>query len=413
MRVAIAAFACRPHGGSETGVGWAVAKGAADLGHAVVLFTQPRHRSALEDALHRDRDLAARIRPVYVGLPAPLMERWERHFGLRGLQVYNLAWQGLLRARVRRMHRKEPFDLAHHVTLSTDWIPTGLAFIEGLPVVWGPLGGSERVPRSCRPYLSPRGRLVERARSWTADPMRAAVGAAAARRCALLVAQNDEEASRLRDLGPPVVIRPNVFLEDDFGTAPDDRSQAPPVREDAPRAVFAGRLVAWKGVYLALSVLTRPEMASWHLDVFGAGPERGRLLRKIRRLGLEERVVLHGKRPRDEVESALRCADAFLFPSMREAAGWVVAEALAVGCPVICLDSAGPPLLLRGTGVAVPPGPTMVEDLARALTAARSGPRTVVRWDQSEAPAVLREWYAYPDCSETVASHRVNGALTQ
>jgi glycosyltransferase involved in cell wall biosynthesis len=255
--------------------------------------------------------------------------------------------------------------------------------------------------------------MVERARSWTADPMRASVGAAAARRCALLVAQNEEEAARLRDLGPPVVIRPNVFLEDDFGTAPDNRSLVPPIREDAPRAVFAGRLVAWKGVYLALSVLARPEMASWHLDVFGAGPERGRLLRKIRRLGLADRVVLHGKRPRDEVESALRGADAFLFPSMREAAGWVVAEALAVGCHVICLDSAGPPILLRGTGMAVPPGPTMVEDLARAIAAARSGPRTVVRWDQSEAPAVLRDWYSYADRSDTGAVHRLKGALTQ
>ena len=80
-------------------------------------------------------------------------------------------------------------------------------------------------------------------------------------------------------------------------------------------------------------------------------------------------------------------------PNPAGAAGWVVAEALAVGCPVVCLDTGGPPVLLEGTGAAVTPGPDMVAALAAALTRSLTMPRTVVRWDQSDMATLLDDWY--------------------
>jgi glycosyltransferase involved in cell wall biosynthesis len=225
--------------------------------------------------------------------------------------------------------------------------------------------------------------------------MRTTIGAAAARRCRLLVAQNHEEASLLEAHGPPVTVRPNVFLAesffDDSGMMADDRG--PDRSTSKHQAVFAGRLVAWKGVHLAIATMSRPEMADWHLDVFGTGPERRRLEHEIRDLGLSDRVFLRGKRPRQEVRLAMCRADAFFFPSMREAAGWVVAEALAVGCPVICVDTAGPPLLLGGAGCAVPPGPDIALDLAKALSSTLTMPRHIVRWDQHAIGPLLEDWY--------------------
>jgi glycosyltransferase involved in cell wall biosynthesis len=391
----MAAFACRPASTSETGVGWAVAAAAARSGHTVVLVTQPRHRAAIESARRDDDVLTANLLPVYLGLPATVMDQWDRMARLKGLQVYNLVWQGLLWGASRRRHRSAPFDLGHHVTLSTDWIPSGLAFVPELPLVWGPLGGGERVPASCRPFLGIRGRVTELLRTVTADPLRATLAAAAGRRCALLIAQNPQEAEVLARCGPPVTVRPNVFLEADASGGEDEGSTNSGLaeRRDGHRAVFAGRLMAWKGVHLALAVLQQPEMAGWALDVYGRGPEYRALQRRIDRLGLGDRVVLHGHRPRAEVRRAMEVADVFFYPSMREAAGWVVAEALAVGCPVVCLDTGGPPVLLEGTGAAVTPGPDMVAALAAALTRSLTMPRTVVRWDQSDMATLLDDWY--------------------
>jgi len=132
----------------------------------------------------------------------------------------------------------------------------------------------------------------------------------------------------------------------------------------------------------------------WELVIYGDGPERARLADSIRRLGLSERVTLMGQRPRAEVRQAMVDADVFFFPSMREAAGWVVAEALAVGCPVVCLNTGGPPLLVGTSGCIIDPGPGLPERLAGALAAAAALPREQVRWDEQGLPALVSAWYA-------------------
>jgi glycosyltransferase involved in cell wall biosynthesis len=318
------------------------------------------------------------------------MDAWDSWGRLRGLQLYNLAWQASLARVVTRLHRRAPFDVGHHVTLSTDWVPSGLAFVPDLPLVWGPLGGSERVPAACRPYLGWRGRLTEALRILGTTPVRALLAGPAARRSTLLVAQNADEARSLERYGRPVQVRPNVFLDSSF---PSPEGEPAAASGRPRRAVFVGRLLAWKGVHLALATMAQEGARDWVLDVYGEGPERGRLARAVSAAGLQDRVRLLGRRPRDEVRTALALADALLFPSTREAAGWVVAEAMAVGCPVVCLDVAGPPLIAGTSGVAVPPGPALPASLALALDKATDLPRRVVRWDESELPELLTRWY--------------------
>jgi len=418
VRVLVAAFACRPGAGSEPGAGWAFAVGAVRAGHEVVLVTQPRHRRAIDQEVARDPGLQQGLRAVYVGLPAWVMEAWQKYGSLWGIQLYGLLWQGALLRTARRLHHGAPFDVAHHVTLTADWMPSGLAWVTGLPLVWGPLGGGERVPPACRPYLGPRGRAGELVRRVSVDPLRATLGKAAAHRAALLIAENPDEAARLPVDGPPVIVRPNAALEDVLPAT----DAAAPSKDDEPRgparrrAMFAGRLLGWKGVHLALAVMQRAEVAHWELHLYGDGPERRRLQRTAARLCIGQRVVFHGQRPREEVRRAMSAADAFLYPSTRDAAPWVVAEALATGCPVVCLDVGGAPVYLAGPdpssgrrlGVAVAPGPDMVRDLAVALVSTEEMARTPVRWAASALPEVLTHWYS--EAAATQRARPVGGA---
>jgi glycosyltransferase involved in cell wall biosynthesis len=387
----MAAFACRPGAGSEPGAGWALASGAARAGHDVTLVTQPRNRALITAAISADPTLSG-LHPHFVGLPAGLMELWDRLLGLRGLQFYYLAWQLPLSAKARKLHGAQPFDIAHHATMTNDWIPSGLTRA-GIPaVVLGPLGGSERVPAACRRYLGPRGRMMEWVRPIATGGLRAWASRAGGQRVSLLVAQNDDEAQHLRRRKRPVMVSPNVFLDPSWFPK-DQETKERTAAGHRHRAVAIGRLVAWKGIHLALQAMRHEQLAEWDLHIYGRGPERRRVTSEIRRWGLADRVFLHEPVSRPEIKKVMQEADALLYPSMRDAASWVVGEALAVGCPVVCLDVGGPPLLVRSCGTAVPPEGDVPGNLARALAMTMHTARCEVRWGDDSVPALLDEWY--------------------
>lgn len=225
-----------------------------------------------------------------------------------------------------------------------------------------------------------------------ADPLRLTGGLRTARRAALVVAQNADAAQFWSNRGIKSTTRPNVFLHD-----PDRDVVVPPPWNDGSehrRAVFVGRLVAWKGVHLALTAMAEPAAVGWELHFFGTGPEEKRLGSGIRDLGLEGRVHLHGQRSRREIRAVLPHADALLFPSMRDSAPWAVGEALWAGCPVVCLRTAGAAeLVRRGGGVAVDPTDALPRRLAEALAATATSPRVPVQWSATELSALLPEWY--------------------
>ncbi len=383
MKVLISAYACEPHEGSEPGAGWSWVRAAA-LRNEVWLITRANNRKAVEAGLALEPDLA--ITPIYLDLPRSL-RFWKR--GQRGIHAYYLLWQALAAREAKRLHREVNFDVGHHVTFAVDWMPAGIAWVPGLPVIWGPVGGSTNMPWSLCRWVGARGAAREALRESISRPMRVIAGHATARRAALLIAQNSDVAKRF-DGFSPLIIEPNVALD----AAPFDTSARVPGAPDSRRAVFSGRLISLKGVALGLAALRRPELMHWSLDIYGDGPERRRLEALARRWGLSERVTFCGKRPRDEVIKAASTADAYLFPSLHDSAPWSVGEALAVGCPVVCLDRGGAPALLREYGgIAVPAQGDVPRRLANGLATVATWPRRRVDWSIDRLPDLLDIWY--------------------
>lgn len=82
----------------------------------------------------------------------------------------------------------------------------------------------------------------------------------------------------------------------------------------------------------------RPET---RLVMVGGGPAAPALKRLAHELGLQEKVVFTGFLPREKVVSAYRGADLFVFSSVTETQGIVVAEAKAAGLPVVAVGAFG------------------------------------------------------------------------
>lgn len=102
-----------------------------------------------------------------------------------------------------------------------------------------------------------------------------------------------------------------------------------------PRALFIGRLYAYKGLDVLLRAMA--EVPDVHLDVVGSGPEGPRLRTMAQALAVSDRVRWFGEYPDEDLPRRMAEADFLVLPSVtvEEMFGLVVLEAMAAGRPVI------------------------------------------------------------------------------
>ena len=360
MRILVFAYACEPDAGSEPGTGWVWARMLARLGETWVI-TRSNNREVIERELVKLEE-RERLHFVYVDLP-PWARFWKRR--KRGLRPYYLLWQAAAARRARGLNHTVRFDVAWHVTFGNAWLGS-LAPLTGLPFVYGPVGGGVGVPWRLMPAFGPRGALFEllRAGARSAGRYLNPFARLAWRHARLILVENVET----RDWLPmryrtKAAIFPNTVID-----------EIPHVRHrltGAKTSLFVGRLVPWKGAAFAIrAVATLPE---WRLLICGTGRDEPRLRHLVARLGIEPRVRFLGTLARDDVFRVMQeDADVLVFPSFHDEGGYVVAEALVCGLPIVCLDRGGPPAI-AGEAASVVSGTSdagaIVADLSRVLAA--------------------------------------------
>ncbi len=367
MRVLVSAYACEPGRGSEPGVGWNLARHLARYCEVWVL-TRANNRPAIDAELARNP--VPGLHFLYYDLPA--WARWWKR-GQRGVHLYYFLWQVGAYFVARRVHRAVGFDLVHHVTFVKYWMPSFLALLP-VPFVWGPVGGGESVPLAFWPSFGPRGILYEALRTlarWLGehDPFVRLT----ARRAVLALATTEETAVRLRRLGAKTVEVLSQAALPAKELEALSRLSPPPPRP--VRFLSVGRLLHLKGFHLGLAAFARSGLRDAEYWLVGDGPERRRLERLARQLGIADRVRFWGQLPRSGVLELLGQCHALVHPSLHDSGGWVCLEAMAAGRPAICLDLGGPALqVTEETGFKVPArnAEQAIDDMTRAmLTLAR------------------------------------------
>jgi len=143
--------------------------------------------------------------------------------------------------------------------------------------------------------------------------------------------------------GRELTVIPSVVDLERFRPGLDPGDLRTTLRLDGKRPlVFTGRLVPHKGVNVLLEALT--ELPSdVVLLVIGAGPRLASLRSMARRLDVEERVRFCSNVSDEDLPRYLALADVFAFPSQNrlEGFGLAVAEAMAMGLPVVVADMPG------------------------------------------------------------------------
>ena len=129
-----------------------------------------------------------------------------------------------------------------------------------------------------------------------------------------------------------------IVLEGEYA---GDLTAAPPSPAE-PLVVFAGRHIPEKHApaLVPAIALARERVPDLRGEIFGDGPERPEVLRRIAESELEGIVTAPGFVDSERVEQTFRRALCHVLPSEREGYGLVVVEAAAKGTPSIVVAGA-------------------------------------------------------------------------
>ncbi|OAF19341.1 hypothetical protein AXW67_36775 [Bradyrhizobium neotropicale] len=269
--------------------------------------------------------------------------KWER--------TYNVLWQRAALRDARDLHQQVGFDVVHHLTWAGIRAPTFLGALAA-PLIIGPVGGGETSPPSLRDEIGLRGRILEGIRdlSNSTIAMNPLVRSGLARASAIFVSTADTQnlfKGVLRN-------KATVFTQLGLPNLPSDRLPRSP--SGPPRLLYAGRLLYWKGVHIAIRAFAEVvrQIPNARFTIVGSGPERSRLEDDIRHNKLLGSVEFIPQLPQNALFELYRNHDLFLFPSLHDSGGFVVLEAMSHGLPVVCLDLGGPrDMVTPSSGVVV------------------------------------------------------------
>ena len=133
----------------------------------------------------------------------------------------------------------------------------------------------------------------------------------------------------------------------------DGPLDAPAPREAEPLAVFAGRHIPEKRVPDLIPAIAQAREAVPELRcvIFGDGPDRPEVERRVAEAGLQDAVEVAGFVEPERIEATLRTALCLVLPSRREGYGLVVVEAAAAATPSVVVrdpDNAATELVEEG-----------------------------------------------------------------
>ncbi len=342
LRILVLAPDCNPEGVSMPFVTYSHAAALAQIHDVALVIGSPS-----EAPVRRANGPFRTIEVVRM----PLLERifaWsfrrllKCNFDTQMLTVFlypfSLAFEWRAWRQLRRRIFGGEFDVVLRVMPMSPVLPSPFSFFlrKGpIPFVIGPLNGGLPWP----PGFS----QLKNQKEWVSNLRklyRYLPFARSTYRCAAAIitasSQTYSEFAAYRD---------KLFFVPEPGIGPSSCSGEPRYPELGAKLelIFVGGLVPRKACDLALRAaapLLRSDLARF--TVVGDGPERNRLEQLARSLGIEKTVFFRGDVSHKEVFNALRSADVFLFPSVRDNGAGVVFEALACGAVPVVVDFGGP-----------------------------------------------------------------------
>ena len=334
LKIFVSAYACEPGLGSEIGVGWHWVLEMSKHFELWVL-TRESNRGTIEPWIAAHTEFAG-IHFLYFDLP-----KWARFWkkGMRGVRTYYNIWQLCTNRILKRTMQENDIKIFHHLTYGNVlWKVSSYGRKQFF--VWGPVGGLETIPAEYSCQYARKSRIIEWVRRAAVKMLPLNFGFKKRCKNADLILCKTEIT---RDLIPAKhrdksVLFTDVAVENN-ATAINTNSK----ENDTVEFITVGRLDAWRGFDLVIESFARVAKTNkkLHLTIVGKGADKQRLSGIVERLGIQEQVTFTGKVAMEEYYRLLAESDVVVNASLKEGAVTVSFDSMAMGKPLICLDTTG------------------------------------------------------------------------
>lgn len=392
MRILISAYACEPDKGSEPFLGWRWSNEIAQH-NEVWVITRTNNKESIERYLQDKPN--SNFHFVYVDVGG-VIEKLKK--GQRGIQLYYYFWQKKAYEKARALMQEVRFDIVHHLTFGAFTQPTFMYKL-GIPFVWGPLGGGEKLPHIKGRKIDIKSRIYEFARVIQMHMYGLLPCTRGALKYASKILVTTEDTLRLI----PLKYRYKTEIFQSLGIDDDFMSQKNTIKKDNEKIkiLMVGRMISWKGFDLGVEAFLKAAQRNNDIELYLRG--NGALKNQI----LFQAGDLLGKRvfyvdtffSYDEMFEFYKGFDIFLNCSLHDSGCLALLEAMSAGLPVICIDTGGPHVITNEkNAIRVLPvdKESLTNNLAEAiLTLSQDKNRRMAMGKESEI--IIKDEYGYEE----------------
>lgn len=333
MKIILSAYGCHPNRGSEPGVGWNWLVELSKYNEVWVLFYKGQDQFEAVTSAVNNLKTKENIHLIAIDVPFP--------FGIKKLFRFRYeVWQIKAYFAAKKIIKENDIDLIHQVTMATWWF-TGYYYLLKKPMIWGPISGGQNIPKQAYHFLRIKDIFYEIIRKFIIKlfirfsfSIRFNI-----KRCSIIFTANESTALSITKISKSANCLPlsEIGVNKTFTSKQIQSSSNYKLN-----ILWSGNLIPLKNFGLLLqSLQALPEEINWELKVAGEGKMLDYWKTKAANTKIGSKIKFIGKIDYSETSNLYDWADIFVFPSLREASGTVILEAMAHSVPVIAMNLNG------------------------------------------------------------------------
>jgi len=334
LKIFVSAYACEPNHGSEIGVGWNWVLEMSKYFDLWVL-TRKSNKHTIETWISENPDYQ-HINFIYFDLPYYL-RFWKS--GRRGVRIYYNIWQFVTNHIVKETMMHNNIKIFHHLTYGNVlWSVSSYGKKQFF--VWGPAGGVETIESDFSKHYHAKGRLIEWVRRIVSNSLKYNFGFNNRCKNANLILCKTEI---LKNTIPKKYRDKAILFTDVAVDMLKIENHSYEKQDKKTNYIITGNLDPWRGFDVLieafdLAVKVNPNI---HLNIIGKGMDKTRLQDLIVEKKLGKNIDMLGKVSMDEYMYHMKNSDVVVNTSLKEGAVTTAFDSMAMGIPLICVDTTG------------------------------------------------------------------------